>query len=51
MAPEAATAIFAIARTAGWLAHAAEEYAQAPLRFRGRAYRQPPGRRGAAVGT
>ncbi len=30
-------AIFAIARTAGWLAHAIEEYSEAPLRFRPRA--------------
>jgi citrate synthase len=39
MPPEAATAIFATARTAGWIAHAAEEYAEPPLRFRGRAFR------------
>jgi citrate synthase len=39
MPAEAATAIFAIARTAGWIAHAAEEYAELPLRFRGRAVR------------
>jgi citrate synthase len=37
MPPQAATAIFAIARTAGWIAHAAEEYAEPQLRFRGRA--------------
>jgi citrate synthase len=37
MPPQAATAIFAIARTAGWIAHAAEEYAEPHLRFRGRA--------------
>jgi len=37
MPPQAATAIFAIARTAGWMAHAAEEYSEPPLRFRGRA--------------
>jgi citrate synthase len=37
MPPEAATAIFAVARTAGWIAHAAEEYAEPHLRFRGRA--------------
>jgi len=37
MAPEASTAIFATARTAGWIAHAAEEYAEPRLRFRGRA--------------
>jgi citrate synthase len=29
--------IFSVARTAGWLAHAVEEYAEAPLRFRPRA--------------
>jgi citrate synthase len=32
-------AIFAVARTAGWIAHAAEECAEPPLRFRGRAVR------------
>ena len=37
MPPEASTAIFATARTAGWIAHAAEEYAEPRLRFRGRA--------------
>ena len=30
-------AIFAVARTAGWIAHALEEYGEAPLRFRARA--------------
>ena len=30
-------AIFALARTAGWLAHALEEYSEPPLRFRARA--------------
>jgi citrate synthase len=39
MPPEAASAIFAIARAAGWVAHAAEEYGEPPLRFRGRAFR------------
>jgi len=39
MPAEAATAIFAIARVAGWMAHAAEEYDEPPLRFRGRAVR------------
>jgi len=39
MPAEAATAIFAIARVAGWIAHAAEEYGEPPLRFRGRAVR------------
>jgi citrate synthase len=38
MPPEATTAIFAIARTAGWIAHAAEEYGEPPLRFRGHAF-------------
>ena len=44
MPPEAATAIFAIARTAGWIAHAAEEYGEPPLRFRGRALKADPAR-------
>jgi citrate synthase len=36
--PKGATeSIFATARTAGWLAHALEEYGEAPLRFRARA--------------
>jgi citrate synthase len=33
----AAEAIFCIARIAGWIAHALEEYTEAPLRFRARA--------------
>jgi citrate synthase len=37
MAPDAGEVVFAIARCAGWLAHALEEYAEAPLRFRIRA--------------
>ena len=37
MTPDAGEAIFAIARCAGWIAHALEEYAEAPLRFRLRA--------------
>lgn len=37
MAPDAGEAIMATARMAGWLAHAIEEYAEAPLRFRPRA--------------
>ena len=36
-------AIFAVGRSAGWVAHAIEEYAAPPLRFRGRAlYTGPP---------
>ncbi|MEM7091579.1 MAG: citrate/2-methylcitrate synthase [Actinomycetota bacterium] len=37
MTPDAGETIFAVARTAGWLAHAIEEYDEAPLRFRPRA--------------
>jgi citrate synthase len=37
MRPDAGEAIFAIARCAGWLAHALEEYGETPLRFRLRA--------------
>jgi citrate synthase len=36
MIPGAGEAMFAVARTAGWLAHALEEYARAtPIRPRG----------------
>ncbi|MDG2040344.1 MAG: citrate/2-methylcitrate synthase [Ilumatobacter sp.] len=34
MPPDAGEVIFAIARTAGWLAHALEEYEETPIRFR-----------------
>lgn len=34
---DAGDAIFGVARTAGWLAHAVEEYRERPLRFRPRA--------------
>lgn len=37
MDPHAGEVVFAIARSAGWLAHATEEYAEEPLRFRPRA--------------
>jgi len=37
MSADAGEAVFAIGRCAGWLAHAMEEYAEAPLRFRLRA--------------
>ncbi len=37
MEADAGEAIFAIARTAGWLGHALEEYEEQPLRFRPRA--------------
>lgn len=36
MPAEAGEVVFAIARTAGWLAHAVEEYEEQPLRFRAR---------------
>ncbi|MFI8895142.1 citrate synthase [Streptomyces paradoxus] len=34
MAPSAGETIFAVARTAGWIAHALEEYGERPLRMR-----------------
>lgn len=37
MEPQAGEVIFAVARTAGWIAHALEEYDEDPLRFRFRA--------------
>ncbi len=37
MPVDAGEAIFAVARTAGWLAHAMEEYTERPLRFRPKA--------------
>jgi citrate synthase len=37
MSPDAGELIFAIARTAGWIGHALEEYGEPPLRFRARA--------------
>jgi citrate synthase len=44
MPPDAGEVIFAIARTAGWLAHALEEYDETPIRFRpvGRYVASPP---------
>ncbi len=41
MPPDAPEAIFTVARTAGWLAHALEEYGEPPLRFRARAVVRP----------
>jgi citrate synthase len=41
MPPDAGEVIFTIARMAGWLAHAIEEYEEAPLRFRPRARYRP----------
>lgn len=41
MPEETGEAIFSIARTVGWLAHALEEYQEAPLRFRPRARFRP----------
>lgn len=37
MSPAATESVFAISRTAGWIAHVLEEYGEAPLRFRARA--------------
>ncbi len=37
MPPDAPEVIFTVARAAGWLAHALEEYQEPPLRFRARA--------------
>lgn len=37
MSAEAGETVFAVARTAGWIAHALEEYAERPLRLRPRA--------------
>ena len=34
---DAGETVFTVARTAGWIAHAIEEYGEAPLRFRARA--------------
>jgi citrate synthase len=36
MASDAGEVVFAVSRTAGWLAHASEEYGEAPLRYRPR---------------
>lgn len=36
--PDVGEMIFAIARTAGWVAHALEEYGEAPMRFRPQAH-------------
>lgn len=37
MPDEAGEVVFTVGRTAGWLAHAVEEYSEAPLRYRARA--------------
>jgi citrate synthase len=37
MADDAGEAVFAVARIAGWLGHALEEYGERPLRYRARA--------------
>lgn len=41
MPPDAGETIFAIARSAGWIAHALEEMSEAPLRYRIRAQPRP----------
>lgn len=41
MPASAGETIFTIARTAGWIAHALEEYSEPPLRFRARAVERP----------
>jgi citrate synthase len=41
MPATAGETIFTIARTAGWIAHAIEEYSEPPLRFRARAIPKP----------
>jgi citrate synthase len=42
MPVDAGEVVFAIARTAGWLAHAMEEYEEKPLRFRARVRYEGP---------
>lgn len=49
MPPSAGEALFAIARIAGWLAHAMEEYEEKPLRFRPRARYVGPSNRPAGT--
>ena len=44
-----ATDALAISRTAGWIAHAAEEYTEPYLRFRGRAVKVPKAFRGKTI--
>jgi citrate synthase len=54
MGADATTAVFAVARTVGWIAHALEEYGQTPLRFRPRAVytgAEPPAGPTHAAGT
>ncbi|WP_030676329.1 citrate/2-methylcitrate synthase [Streptomyces rimosus] len=42
MTPEAGETVFAVARTAGWIAHALEEYEEHPLRMRPSGHYQGP---------
>ncbi|MGD9997945.1 MAG: citrate/2-methylcitrate synthase, partial [Ilumatobacteraceae bacterium] len=49
MPVDAGETIFAVARTIGWIAHAMEEYLEAPVRFRPRA--RYVGRSGSTTGT
>lgn len=46
MPPTAGETIFTVARTAGWIAHAIEEYSEPPLRFRARAIQRGGARDG-----
>lgn len=45
LAPDTGEVLFAVARTAGWIAHAIEEYGEAPVRFRPRSVYVGPIRR------
>jgi citrate synthase len=42
--PDTGEVLFAVARTAGWIAHAIEEYDEAPVRYRPRSVYVGPGR-------
>ena len=42
MPRDAGEAVFSVARSAGWIAHALEEYDEPPLRFRGQGHYRGP---------